>query len=120
MTNKEVVVEFYEKVFNGWDLSYVDDHMLDTYKQHSAGVADGKEGFMKFMADFVTQKPHATIIKAIEDGDMVCVFFKVEFENGVIAKVFDMYRLENGKLAEHWDSVTRVDDLECAHPNGHF
>ncbi len=119
-TNKQVVLDFYDKVFNGWDLSYVDAHMRDDYRQHSAGVTDGKEGFMQFITEFVKKKPHATIYKAIEEDDMVCVFFKCEFADGTIAKVFDMYRVEGGKLAEHWDCVMRVDNVEAAAGNGHF
>lgn len=120
MTNKEVVLKFYDEVFNGWDLTKIDSYMLDSYRQHSLGVKDGKAGFMEFITEFVKKKPHAEIAKILEDGDMVCVFFKCSFADGVIAKVFDMYRLEDGKLAEHWDCTARVDNVEQAAGNGHF
>ena len=54
----------------------------------------------------------------MEDGDNVCVFFRCVMENGVITKVFDLYRLEEGKLAEHWDCTMRIDNMECNNPNG--
>ena len=57
-SNKEIVKEFYEKVFNGWDVSAVDEYMRDDYKQHSPGVAQGKKGFMGFITEFVKKKPH--------------------------------------------------------------
>ena len=118
-SNKEIVAEFYEKVFNNWDLSEIDDYMLDSYKQHSPEVSDGKAGFLEFFKGFLTQHPHAEIIKLMEDGDMVCVFFRCKMD-ACVAKVFDLYRLENGKLAEHWDCTMRVDNMECNNPNGHF
>ena len=43
MTNKELILKFYDEVFNNWDLSHLDDYMLDTYMQHNAAVKDGKE-----------------------------------------------------------------------------
>ena len=94
--------------------------MKDDYKQHSPEVADGKDGFIAFSKEFFKQKPHAEIISCMEDGDNVCVFFRCVLENGVITKVFDLYRLEEGKLAEHWDCTMRIDNMECNNPNGQF
>ena len=119
-TNKEVVEYFYERVFNAGDLSELDDLMWDDYKQHSPEVADGKEGFIEFFKGFLQGHPKTTTIKCLEDGDMVCMFFKCEMDGGVVVKVFDLYRLRDGKLAEHWDCTMRVDDMECNNPNGQF
>ena len=52
MTNKEVVLWFYEEVFNAWDLSKLDEFMRDDYIQHNPTVEDGKEGFKKFAEFF--------------------------------------------------------------------
>ena len=41
---------------------------------------------------------------------IVAVFFKCSFNHGNPAKVVDMYRLEDGKLAEHWDVVQALPD----------
>lgn len=119
-TNKEVVEYFYERVFNAWDLTELDELMLDSYRQHSPGVADGKEGFLQFITGFIAKHPRAEIVKILEDGDMVCVFFRCLQEGGIEVKVFDLYRLEGGKLAEHWDCTMRIDGMECCHPNGQF
>lgn len=119
-TNKEVVEYFYERVFNAADMSELDDLMWDDYKQHSPEVEDGKEGFIKFFNGFLQGHPHTTTIKCLEDGDYVCMFFKCEMDGGVVVKVFDLYRLRDGKLAEHWDCTMRVDDMICNNPNGQF
>lgn len=119
-TNKDIVLEFYEKVFNGWDLSCIDEYMHDDYKQHSPGVNDGKAGFLEFFENFIKKQPHVDVSKIIAEDDLVCVFFKCSFSDGVIAKVFDMYRLSDGKLAEHWDCTMRVDNMETKHSNGQF
>ncbi len=105
MTNKEVVLKFYEEVFNAWDVSKLDEFMRDDYMQHNVGVEDGKAGFIKFTEKFFKMKPHMEIKKIFENEDHVAVFFKCTLENGSVNKVVDIYRLQDGKLAEHWDVV---------------
>lgn len=105
MTNKELVLKFYDEVFNGWDTSHLDQFVRPDYIQHNPTVEDGLEGFTKFIEFFTSMKPHVDIIRCDEVGDMVYVFFKCTMGNGMINKVVDMYRVEDGRLAEHWDVV---------------
>ncbi len=121
MSNKEVVLRFYEKVFNAWDVSDLDTYMRDDYIQHNPTVADGKEGFIAFTKGFFAQKPRMEIIKIGEEGDMVYVFFKCTMGNGGVNKVCDIYRLQDGMLAEHWDVVSHIpEDLVPKNANGQF
>ncbi len=121
MTNKQIVEKFYEEVFNKWDISSLDDYMLDGYIQHNPGCETGKAGFIDFARGFFAMKPHMEIVKIAEEGDMVFVFFKCTLENGCINKVCDIYRLEDGKLAEHWDVVEHdVGGIVPRHENGLF
>ena len=121
MTNKELVLKFYDEVFNNWDISNLDDYMKDNYIQHNPTAPDGKEGFVEFTKFFFGLKPHMDIIHIGEDGDIVYVFFKCTLENGAINKVCDIYRIEDGKLAEHWDVVEHnVQDIVPVHNNGLF
>ena len=53
MTNKEIVERFYEKVFNQWDMSDLDQVMREDYIQHSPEVAEGREGFKEFFRHFL-------------------------------------------------------------------
>ena len=115
MTNKELVIEFIDKVFNAHDLSRLDEFMREDYKQHSIGVKDGREGFREFAEDFFTQEPFMDVKQVFEsDNDTVAVFFKCNFKAGHSAKVVDMYRIEDGKLAEHWDVVQLLPDDDAA------
>lgn len=123
MTNKEIVLEFIDKVFNAWDLTDLDKYMRDDYRQHSPGAKDGKAGFIEFAKGFFTQKPHMHIFKIAQDDDMVFVFFKCTFaaKPDTTAKVCDIYRLKDGLLAEHWDVLQAIDpDDPGANGNGHF
>ena len=119
MTNVEVVLKVYEEVFNNKDISNLDEYMHDDYMQHNSTVEDGKEGFKKFLEFFFTLDPYMEIVKIFENAeDEVVVFFKCTCRaNGMINKVVDIYRLRDGKLAEHWD-VVEHDVKEFSEVNG--
>ena len=115
MTNKELVMRVIEDVFNAHDLSKLDEYMRDDYMQHSIEAADGKEGFRKFCEGFFKLDPHMEVFKMFEsDDNTVAVFFKCTFKNGHAAKVVDMYRIEDGKLAELWDVVQQIPEDDAA------
>jgi predicted SnoaL-like aldol condensation-catalyzing enzyme len=122
MTNKELVLEFYERVFNGHDLTDLSRYMREDYRQHSPEVADGLEGFRTFAEGFFKLDPHMTIQYVGAEGDRVFVFFRCDFRAvGGAAKVCDIYRVEDGKLAEHWDVIQRISPGDkFNNPNGHF
>ena len=93
MTNKELVLKFYDEVFNKWDISNLDSYMKDDYIQHNPTAKDGKAGFIEFTHFFFGLKPHMEIIHIAEDG----------------------------KLAEHWDVVEHdVQNIVPVHNNGLF
>ena len=122
MTNKELILKFYEEVFNNKDLSNLDEYMLDSYRQHNPTAPDGKAGFRAFAERFLALDPHMDILKVVAEEDLVVVFFKCTIgANGTINKVFDMYRIEDGKLAEHWDCVMHdIDDEHTVSGNSQF
>ena len=52
---------------------------------------------------------------------MVYVFFKCTLQNGHVNKVCDIYRLQDGQLAEHWDIIEHnVEDTQSRNGNGLF
>ena len=123
MTNKELVLKFYDEVFNRHDLTNLDFYMHPDYKQHSTTVASGREGFRAFAQKFLSLKPHMDILYAVEEGDLVVVFFKCTMGSGMVNKVFDMYRVTDGLLTEHWDSVEHdidIDAVTAVNGNGPF
>ncbi len=109
MTNIELVRKFIDEVFNAHDLSRLDEFMWDDYMQHSVEAKDGKAGFKEFCEGFFQLEPYMDVKKMFEsDDDTVAVFFKCSFKGGHAAKVVDMYRIRDGKLAEHWDVVQQL------------
>ena len=121
MTNKELVLKVYDEVFNGADLSNVSEYIKEDYIQHNPTVEDGREGFIKFMNGFLSMKPHVEIINALENEDHVGIFFKCTMGNGMVNKVMDIYRIEDGMLAEHWDILEHdVGNTKSVNGNGIF
>ena len=115
MTNKELVLKVIDEVFNAYDLSRLDEYMKEDYMQHSVEVEDGREGFKKFAEGFFQMGPYMDVKKIFEsDDNTVAVFFECRFKSGHRAKVVDMYRIEDGKLAEHWDVVQSLTDEDAA------
>ena len=107
MTNKEIVLNFYRDVWNAHDKTMVPDYVHEDYVQHNPAVEQGREGLLKFLDFFFTRKATHNILIAIEEGDMVAVYVDVQFADGSKALVTDIYRLVDGKMAEHWDCLQK-------------
>lgn len=120
-TNKALVQEFYDQVFSRGDTSGIDRFMRDDYIQHNPTCTDGKAGFLEFITGFLTLEPKIDIIRLNAEKDMVYVFFKCSLKNGHVNKVCDIYRLEDGRLAEHWDIIEHnVEGVKSRNGNGLF
>jgi SnoaL-like domain len=57
--NKQIVLEFYEKVLNGKNAEAVASYFGSHYTPHNPGAADGIEGFRKFIAYLRQNYPQA-------------------------------------------------------------
>jgi predicted SnoaL-like aldol condensation-catalyzing enzyme len=87
----------------------LDRHTGSCYVQHSAGVADGKEGFAAFFGPFVERNPvrDIRVVRAFEDGQYVFCHVYQSLNHGeakwVTADLFDTD--EEGRVVEHWDVI---------------
>ena len=108
MTNKEIVLNFYRDVWNAHDTSKVSDYVAENYIQHNPNVEQGRQGLLNFLENhFFKLEAKHDIQLALEDGDLVAVHVYVSFNNGAKAVVTDIYRLVDGIITEHWDSVQK-------------
>ncbi len=119
--NKQIVTDFYQQIFIKGNLSVLANYMHDNYIQHNPTVENGRQGFFNFMQKFLQFKPQIDILNITCENDMVYVFFKCTLANGHINKVCDIYRLHQGKLAEHWDVIEHnVENIESINGNSIF
>ena len=115
--NKEIVKEFIAMVFHHHDLGNLDGIMRDDYIQHNADVPQGKKGFIEFFEKCFKAIPdfRYTLKKIVSDGDIVMTFSTTTGThtgewigqpatgNKLNFDVVDIFRIQDGKIAEHWD-----------------
>ena len=109
--NRKVVLDFYEKGLNQKDADAAIALMGDRYVQHNPNAADGPEGFRKFI-DFLRDRfpnSHGEIKRSFVDGDCVILHVHAVREPGSRGSaIVDIFKLENGKIVEHWDVVQAI------------
>lgn len=120
--NKKVVLDFYEKAINQNNYEAAAVHFGSRYTQHNPNAADGPEGLKAFLG-FLREKFPASrseVKRAFTDGDYVILHVHAVREPGTRgAAIVDIFKLEGGKIVEHWDVVQPI--LEKAlNANGMF
>ena len=111
MTNKELIQAFYKEFFNDHIVESADKYVAENYVQHNPGVGQGREALKSAFAEKFISVPtfHLNICKLISEDDMIAVYLKsVDPQGNTLGRVVDIYRVENGKLAEHWDVLQPV------------
>ncbi len=115
--NAEVVLATYAAFAGHWDAAeqaafYTPD-FVDHSTMHGATFAD----LAAFVAAFRAAFPHGsvTIERLLVDGDFVVaqVIGRLSDEHLPDAAI-EIYRLENGRIAEHWDVIRPNADLGAA------
>jgi predicted SnoaL-like aldol condensation-catalyzing enzyme len=120
--NKATVVAFYNKALNDKDAEAAIALMGPTYTQHNAIIPDGKEGFRQFFAAFKQKYPQSrsSIVRVFADGDYVILHVHLVREPGTRGEaVMDIFRLDKGKIVEHWDVLQPIPE-NLPHSNTMF
>jgi predicted SnoaL-like aldol condensation-catalyzing enzyme len=120
-TNKKNVVEFYDLIIKKKDFESARKYMGNRYKQHNPKVADGTEGLKTFIEYLRTDFPDARseIKKIIAEGDYVVLHVHSRRTPTLQRAIIEIFRLENGKIDEHWDVVQQIPEAS-ENPNGMF
>jgi len=106
--NKQVAVAFWKRVFAGRDpAGAVEQYIGGTYTQHNPDTADGAEAFVTSMAETLRRAPNLTaeIKRVVAEGDLVVIHNHITSgpaDRGLAG--FDLFRLRDGKIVEHWDA----------------
>ena len=113
--NKKLVYEFWRRIIQARNTSLAEEFMTETYIQHNPHIATGRKAFVELFSRSapVAEKDHVeNLVAIVAEGDLVTLAFRREEEHPqkpgttYTTTWFDMFRVENGKVAEHWDPAT--------------
>jgi predicted SnoaL-like aldol condensation-catalyzing enzyme len=110
--NKAVVRDFYTTVLIGRDVEAAPRFLREDYIQHNPQVPTGLKGFMDtFRARFAQAFPpdyKRELLNVIGEDDMVVIYVRQTWtgRDGEHHQAlgFDLFRVQDGKIAEHWDA----------------
>lgn len=116
--NKKLVANLYQELFGNKDVTVIDKYIGDTYIQHNPSVADGKEALRQAVTVWFKGAPKEKIdIQHLSaEGDLVYIHTKSK-QGETTTSTIDIFKVENGKVVEHWDVVQEVPKKSAnAHP----
>ncbi len=111
--NKKIVLDFYQKSLNEGDVDTAFRlHGGKYYRQHNPLVEDGRDGLSKFVAWIGKNHPgaHGEIKRVFAEGDYVVLHSHWHglFGSEEGEAVVDIFRVEDGKVVEHWDVIQPI------------
>ena len=109
--NRALVLYFSEQVFNQHNFDVAEKLLAENYIQHNPRIPDGRAGFIAAFKRISAANPaqHSEVIRTATDGDLV--FVHVHSTDGTPKNdlaIVNIFRVENGKIAEHWDVIQPV------------
>src|SRR5580704_5572494 len=115
--NKKIAYDFYRIVLRGRRLDQAEKYMREDYIQHNPNAETGIKGFKAYFEKLGGPLPIpetlTDLVSIMAEGDMVTLSFLREHDDPAnpgqkyTTTWFDMFRIENGKIAEHWDPATK-------------
>ena len=116
--NKRLVYDFWREVFEAGHLDLANKYMTESYIQHNPNVPTGRAAFVEFFSKFkkpgsISPTIGAPLVAITAEGNLVVLSFARENSDPkdptkkYSTTWFDMFRIENGKIAEHWDPATK-------------
>lgn len=122
--NRELVKNFLYDVMQGKRPEKTADYFDgDIYIQHNTGIADGLSGLgaaLSALAEQGIQMIYTTTHQVLAQGNYVLAVSEGTY-GGAPTSYYDLWRVENGKIAEHWDVMeTIADESTWQNQNGKF
>ena len=115
--NLRIAEEWWRTVLMGRRLDQAEQYMTERYIQHNPDVSTGRDGFLQFFGAFAQPGPIPEDFPATDEkfaeGDYVVFVWERQAEDPTTGdsydySFFDVLRMQDGKVDEHWDSVFRA------------
>lgn len=109
--NKQIAENFVKDVLMGQHPEKLTEYFDgNNYIQHNPGIADGLDGLgaaLASMAEAGIEMKYETLHKVLGKGNLVLTVSE-GYLAGVHSSYYDLFRIENGKIAEHWDVIETI------------
>jgi predicted SnoaL-like aldol condensation-catalyzing enzyme len=118
MTPKELVLNAMTALFSSFDPEAAEQLLAPGYIQHNPAVPTGAAPIIGFIPALKESGIQMTTHRVIAEGDMVVLhntFSNAQAFGAETLVAFDVFRVENGKVAEHWDNLQ---PLAAPNPSG--
>ena len=121
--NKALMQRYMDDLIAGRHETFLSYFNGTQYIQHDPWVADTIPGLLAGLKALAT-KGQAVVYKSVHkilgEGNFVLVMTEATF-GGVPTGIYDLYRIENGKIAEHWDTLQAIPPgADWKNDNGKF
>lgn len=123
--NKQLVEAFVRDVLQGGQTDKLSTYINpDKYLQHNSGVADGLDGLGAALAYFAQNglvMIYDKVHKILGEGNFVLSISEGKFGADEHVAFYDLFRLEQGQIVEHWDVIQAIPARETwKNDNGKF
>ena len=118
--NKKIVTDFYRLVFEPRNPDLVEQYVAPDFIEHNPMIQGGRDGLVQFLktlprpaSDDVGPEMKNPPAYIVAEADLVTFIFKQNLPDpkdkakSYDSFSFDMFRIRNGKIVEHWDGARR-------------
>jgi len=116
--NKQLAYDFFRVILRAQQLEQAADFMAGDYIQHNPNADTGLEGFLAYFREFggggqPVQPTLPNLVAIQAEGDYVTLSFRRDYpepgapDQTYTSTWFDMFRIVDGKIVEHWDPATK-------------
>ncbi len=121
--NKALAIALIEDVLMGKNPGNITEHIsAEQYDQHNPGIKDGLDGIVEAVEYLTAQNnmfKYTKIHKVLGEGNFVLSISEGEW-SGKPQVFYDLFRMKDGKVVEHWDVIQEIPSEGLANENGMF
>ena len=121
MTTKPLVTDYYRKLYSAYCHAALRDCLSAGYIEHQYTAGFTRDGLRDYVSKRLAANPEHRIIihHQIAEGDFIFLLVEEKLSAGVDVARAELFRLTDGKIAEHWGSHV-IDEKNRKNNNGTF